>query len=86
MSAMGSQITSLDRLFKAQIKENIAPRHWPLWGEFTGEFTPSPKYTLFSKGTHICLMKSLIIMFPVCPIWFQDPILEMLSNPDKGPV
>ena len=24
-------------LFKAQIKENIkAPRHWPLWGEFTG--------------------------------------------------
>ena len=30
-----------NRLFKAQIKENIkAPRHWPLWGEFTrdGEF------------------------------------------------
>ena len=27
----------LNRLFKAQIKENIkAPRHWPLWGEFTG--------------------------------------------------
>ena len=25
-------------LFKAQIKENIkAPRHWPLWGEFTGD-------------------------------------------------
>ena len=23
----------------AQVKENIeAPRHWPLWGEFTGEF------------------------------------------------
>ena len=40
MSAMASQITS--RLFtqsfiQAQIKENIkAPRHWPLWGEFTG--------------------------------------------------
>ena len=29
----------LNRLFKAQIKENIkAPRHWPLWREFTGEF------------------------------------------------
>ena len=31
----------LNRLFKAQIKENIkAPRHWPLCGEFTiaGEF------------------------------------------------
>ena len=23
---------------QAQIKENIkAPRHWPLWGEFTGD-------------------------------------------------
>ena len=29
----------LKRLFKAQIKESIkAPRYWPLWGEFTGEF------------------------------------------------
>ena len=28
-----------NRLFKAQIKENIkARRHWPLWGEFTGDF------------------------------------------------
>ena len=28
----------LNRLFKAQIKENIeAPRHWPLWEEFTGD-------------------------------------------------
>ena len=28
----------LNRLFKAQIKENIkAPRHWPLCGEFTGD-------------------------------------------------
>ena len=27
----------LNRLFNAQIKENIkAPRHWPLWGEFAG--------------------------------------------------
>ena len=26
----------LNRLFKAQMNENIkAPRHWPLWGEFT---------------------------------------------------
>ena len=41
MSVMASQITSLTIVystvfFKAQIKENIkAPRHWPLWGEFT---------------------------------------------------
>ena len=28
----------LNHLFKAQIKENIkAPRHWPLWGDFTGD-------------------------------------------------
>ena len=28
----------LNRLFKSQIKENIkALRHWPLWGEFTGD-------------------------------------------------
>ena len=28
----------LNRLFKGQIKENIkASRHWPLWGEFTGD-------------------------------------------------
>ena len=40
----------------------------------------SPKYTLFSNRTHICLMKSLIIMFPVCSIWFQDPILDMFSS------
>ena len=28
-----------------QIKENInAPRHWPLWGEFTGDrWVPRPK-------------------------------------------
>ena len=29
----------LNRLFKVQIEENMkAPRHWPLCGEFTGEF------------------------------------------------
>ena len=27
----------LSRFIQAQIKENFeAPRHWPLWGEFTG--------------------------------------------------
>ena len=42
MTAMASQITG-SRLFaqpcvQAQIKENIkAPRHWPLWGESTGD-------------------------------------------------
>ena len=36
----------LNRLFKAQIIENIeAPRHWPLWGEFTGD-----RWILGTKG------------------------------------
>ena len=43
MSAIASQITSLTLVcstnIQIQIKENIkAPRHWPLCGEFTGEF------------------------------------------------
>ena len=42
MSAMASQITSLtivySMVYQVQIKENIkAPRHWPLYGEFTGD-------------------------------------------------
>ena len=41
MGAIASQITSLtiaySTVYSAQIKVNIkAPRHWPLWGEFTG--------------------------------------------------
>ena len=40
---MASQITSLtiftQPFIQAQIKENIkAPRHWPLCGEFTGDW------------------------------------------------
>ena len=36
MGAMASQITGVS-FVQARIKENInAPRHWPLWGEFTG--------------------------------------------------
>ena len=42
MGVMASQITSLaiiySTFFRSQIKENTkAPRHWPLWGEFTGD-------------------------------------------------
>ena len=42
MSAMAPQFTSLtiftEAFIQAQMKENInAPRHWPLWGEFTGD-------------------------------------------------
>ena len=42
MGTMASQITSLTIVYPpfipAQIKENIkASRHWPLYGEFTGD-------------------------------------------------
>ena len=40
MSAMASQITSLAIVYSTvmQTKENFkAPRHWPLWQEFTGD-------------------------------------------------
>ena len=39
--AMASQITGVTNVYsfvQEKIKENTkAPRHWPLWGEFTGE-------------------------------------------------
>ena len=41
MGAMASQITTVSAVYsfvQAQIKENIkAPRHWSLWGEYTGD-------------------------------------------------
>ena len=38
MSAIALHDFLLNRLFKAQIKENIkVPRYWPLCGEFTGD-------------------------------------------------
>ena len=41
MRAMAFQITGVSIVkpfVQAQIKENIkAPRHWPLWGESTGD-------------------------------------------------
>ena len=43
MGAMASQITASELFtqpfIQAQIKQNIkAVRHWPLWGEFTGDW------------------------------------------------
>ena len=43
MNAMASQITGFPIVYSTvcsgAVKKNVkAPRHWPLWGEFTGEF------------------------------------------------
>ena len=59
----------LNRLFKAQIKENIkALCHWPLWGEFTSDrWIPLTKGQLRGKCFHL--------MTSSCnAIWFLDPI------------
>ena len=50
MGAVASQITRLtivhSTFIQAQINENIkAPRHWTLWGEFTGD-----RWILRTKG------------------------------------
>ena len=57
MSAIAAQITSLitQAFIQAQIKGNIkAPRHWPLWGEFTGDrWIPRTKGQLRGKCFHL---------------------------------
>ena len=63
----------LNRLFKAQIKENIkAPRHWPSWGEFTGHrWIP---LTMASDAEH----KGPVLrkMFPFDDVIMNDPFFD----------
>ena len=72
MSGMVSQITSLAIVYStvysgAQMKENSkAPRHWPLWGEFTDDrWIPRTKCQLRQKCFHLmasscsyCMLRS----------------------------
>ena len=59
MGATASQITSLtlfsQRFIQTQIKGNIkAPRHWPFWGEFTGDWwIPCTNGQLRGKCFHL---------------------------------
>ena len=57
MGAVASQITSLTIVYSTAYlgKENIkAPRHWPLWGEFTGDQRiPRTKGQLRGKCSHL---------------------------------
>ena len=65
MGAIASQITSLtivySTFFRAQIKENIkAPRHWPLWGEFTCDrWIPSTNGQKRGKCFHLMTLSWL---------------------------
>ena len=55
----------INHFFQAQIKQNIkAPRHWPLWGEFTGH-----RWILRTKGQWHGKM------FP-----FDDVIMESIDS------
>ena len=59
----------LIRLFKAQIKKNIkAPRHWPLWEEFTGDrWISRTKGQLREKCSHLMTSSCRIELTTVLP-------------------
>ena len=81
MGEMASQITSLtivySTVFQAQTKENIkAPRHWPLWGEFTGDrWFPRTKGQQSGKWFHLMTSSWSGIFIgsrnDLGPIWFH---------------
>ena len=60
----------LSDLFKAQIKENIkAPRHWPLWREFTiDRWIPHTKGQLHGKCFHLMTSSYEVILKDLCKI------------------
>ena len=74
MGATAYQITSPTIVYEpsiqTQIKESIkAPRHWPLWGEFTGDrWIPHTKGQYRGKCFH--LMTSSCICHQISMMWF----------------
>ena len=79
MSAMASQ-SPASRLFiqafiQALVKENIkAPRHWPLWGEFTGD-----RWIPHTKGQKRRKCFHLMTSSWNAPIWFRFDVNEIRS-------
>ena len=59
MDTMASQITSLTIIYSivysgADQRNIKSPRHWPLWGEFSGDrWIPRTKGQLRKKGFHL---------------------------------
>ena len=80
MSAMASQITSVSMVcstvVQTQINENIkAPRHWPLWGEFTGDqWIPLTKGQQRGKWYHL-MTSSCFCFVPRHMLWQVFPRL-----------
>ena len=67
------------RLLKVHIKENIkAPRHWPLWGEFTGDKGPVA-WKIFPFNDVIMSMILVIWWIPLAN-WTDITITKKLSK------
>ena len=69
-----------NRLFKAQIKENIkAPHHWPSRGEFIGDFDefPTQRASNANQRHHPFCLRLLLRNYISCIIpYFKGPILH----------
>ena len=79
----------LNGLFKAQIKENIkAPRHWPLWGEFTCDrWIPGTKGQWRGKCFHLMTssLNILVNWFRYWPAVGCNGLKRRRRYHDKGP-
>ena len=62
MNAMASQITIVSIVYSGADQRNIkAPRHWPLWGEFTGpRWIPRTKGQWRGKCFHLMTSSSFL--------------------------
>ena len=73
MSVMASRITSFMFVYSTvylgadQRKKNKAPRHWPLWGEFTGEFPAQRASNAENVSIWWCHYVSLYVQAIVYP-------------------
>ena len=73
----------LNRLFKAQVRENIkAPRHWSLCGEFTGDrWIPRTKGQWRGKCFHLMTSSWISIHMPYnCTINVREWIRKLITS------
>ena len=73
---------------QAQIKENIkAPRHWPLWGEFTDDLWVPPQRASDAENVSIWWRHHVMIHLDPFATWFLLPALPLnyaLSCSENG--
>ena len=90
MVAIASQIHSLaivySTVYSDADQENIkAPRHWPLWGEFTGEFLAQMASNAENVSFDDVIMRlkaglakhlSYLVVIIVCLTYMSDVIFD----------